>query len=150
MSTLVMMISMFLLLVFMLNLEIVRCVPFLYNTAMVGIEGEVLVLSGISSEGSSGRNSSLSGPHGVSGDVLVASGRSEAGMSGMLYASERLVHDCCWRITLLQVVMGEIYPTREVSTKAYLCIKCHHTHTFTRHSKLPTHTTNSSISLCQT
>ena len=76
MSTLVKMISMFLLLVFMLNLEIVRCVSFLYNTAMVGIEREVCN----SSEGSSGRTSiesSPSGPHGVSGDVLVASGHSE-------------------------------------------------------------------------
>ena len=60
---------------------------FIYNTAMVGTGGEVLVSSGISGEGSSGRTSiesSPSGPHGVSGDVLVASGHSEAGTSGMI------------------------------------------------------------------
>ena len=49
---------------------------------MVGTGGEVLVSSGISSEGSSGWTSiesSPSGPHGVSGGVLIASGHSEAG-----------------------------------------------------------------------
>ena len=54
---------------------------------MVGTGGEVLVSSGISSEGSFGWTSiesSPSGPHGVSGDVLVASGHSEAGTSGMI------------------------------------------------------------------
>ena len=66
-------------------LEIVRCV--FIHLAVVGIGGEVLVSSGISSEGSSGRiemSSPSSGPHGVSGDVLVASGHSEAGTSGMV------------------------------------------------------------------
>ena len=54
---------------------------------MVGTGGEVLVSSGISSEGSSGWTSiesSPSGPHGVSGGVLIASGHSEAGTSGMI------------------------------------------------------------------
>ena len=54
---------------------------------MAGTGGEVLVSSGISSEGSSGRiemSSPSSGPHGVSGGVLIASGHSEAGTSGMI------------------------------------------------------------------
>ena len=54
---------------------------------MVGTGGAVLVSSGFSEDGSSGRTSiesSPSGPNGVSGDVFISSGASHAMDSGTL------------------------------------------------------------------
>ena len=54
---------------------------------MQGNGGSVLVSSGFSSDGSSGKTSiesSPSGPNGVSGDIFISSGASEAGSSGMI------------------------------------------------------------------
>ena len=68
---------------------------------MVGTGGEVLVSSGISSEGSSGWTSiesSPSGPHGVSGGVLMHQGTPRLERLAY-YTSDRLVQDC-W-ITLI-------------------------------------------------
>jgi len=57
------------------------------STAMVGDGGSVLVSSGLSSQGTSGKTSiesSPSGPNGVSGDLFISSGHSDAGNSGLI------------------------------------------------------------------
>jgi hypothetical protein len=54
---------------------------------MVGNGGSILVSSGFSSDGTSGKTlieSSPSGPNGVSGDVSITTGYSQAGSSGMI------------------------------------------------------------------
>ena len=58
-----------------------------FTTAMVGYGGSILVSSGFSSDGTSGKTlieSSPSGPNGVSGDVSISTGYSQAGSSGII------------------------------------------------------------------